>query len=96
MPFKSKAQQRFMFAAQERGELPKGTAEKWAEHTPNIKGLPAKVGKRKTRGKRGGKLKEEMNFDELAELILNEGYNDEVEPSAEGNPEPAKENINQK
>jgi len=40
MPFKSKAQQRFMFAAEGRGELPKGTAERWAEHTPDIKALP--------------------------------------------------------
>lgn len=39
MPFKSKAQQRFMFATQ-----PK-TAEKWAEETPNIKSLPQKVKK---------------------------------------------------
>lgn len=43
MPFKSKAQQRFMFAAESRGELPKGTAERWADHTPNIKKLPEKV-----------------------------------------------------
>ena len=40
MPFKSKAQQRFMFAAEERGEIPKGTAKRWAKHTPNIKKLP--------------------------------------------------------
>lgn len=40
MPFKSKAQQRFMFAAQARGDLPKGTAERWAKETPNIKKLP--------------------------------------------------------
>jgi hypothetical protein len=40
MPFKSKAQQRFMFSAESKGELPKGTAERWAEHTPDIKALP--------------------------------------------------------
>jgi hypothetical protein len=40
MPFKSKAQQRFMFAAEERGDLPKGTAERWAKETPDIKKLP--------------------------------------------------------
>lgn len=40
MPFKSKAQQRFMFAAEGRGEVPKGTAERWAKHTPDIKALP--------------------------------------------------------
>jgi hypothetical protein len=44
MPFKSKAQQRFMFAAEERGEIPKGTAKRWADHTPNIKKLPEKKG----------------------------------------------------
>lgn len=40
MPFKSKAQQRFMFAAEARGELPKGTAEKWAKKTRGLKALP--------------------------------------------------------
>lgn len=42
MPFESKAQQRFMFAAESRGELPKGTAKRWAKHTPDIKALPEK------------------------------------------------------
>lgn len=43
MPFKSKKQQRFMFAAEQRGEIKKGTAERWAKETPNIKALPEKV-----------------------------------------------------
>ena len=43
MPFKSKAQQRYMFAAEERGELPKGNSEQWAKETKNIKKLPKKV-----------------------------------------------------
>ena len=43
MPLKSKAQQRFMFAAEARGEIKKGTAEKWAKHTKNIKDLPVRV-----------------------------------------------------
>lgn len=30
---------------EERGELPKGTAKRWAEETPNIKKLPERVGK---------------------------------------------------
>lgn len=47
MPFKSKAQQRFMFAAEERGEVPEGTAERWAKHTPDIKKLPEKKHKDK-------------------------------------------------
>jgi hypothetical protein len=42
MPFKSKAQQRWMFAAEERGEVPAGTAARWAHHTKNIKKLPEK------------------------------------------------------
>jgi len=29
-----------MFSAEDKGELPKGTAERWAEHTPDIKALP--------------------------------------------------------
>jgi len=40
MPFKSKKQQGWMFAAEARGELPKGTAEEWARHTKDIKHLP--------------------------------------------------------
>lgn len=47
MPFKSKAQMRWMFAAERRGELPKGTAKRWAEHTKNIKSLPERVSKKK-------------------------------------------------
>lgn len=45
MPFKSKAQQRFMFSAESRGELPKGTARRWAHHTKDIKKLPEHVKK---------------------------------------------------
>lgn len=48
MPYKSKAQQRFMFAAEERGDVPKGTAKEWAHKTPNIKKLPEKVKHKKT------------------------------------------------
>ncbi len=38
MPFKSKSQQRWMFANKP------GMAERWADHTPDIKALPEKVG----------------------------------------------------
>lgn len=48
MPFKSKRQQRFMFAAESRGEIPKGTAERWAHHTKSIKSLPEKVHKKES------------------------------------------------
>ena len=34
-----------MFAAESRGELPKGTAKKWADETEDIKNLPEKVQK---------------------------------------------------
>lgn len=47
MPFKSKSQQKWMFAAQERGELPKGTAERWASETSNIEKLPNKLKNKK-------------------------------------------------
>jgi hypothetical protein len=47
MPFKSKSQQRFMFASEAEGELPKGTAKRWAHETEKKKGgieaLPEKV-----------------------------------------------------
>ena len=45
MPFKSKAQLREMFANQ-----PK-IAERWAKETPNIKGLPEHVKKKKRKKK---------------------------------------------
>lgn len=51
MPFKSRSQARFMFAAEARGELPKGTARTWAHHTPSIKALPNKVRKKKRKKK---------------------------------------------
>jgi len=44
MPYKSQAQRRWMFAAEDRGEVPKGTAKRWAEHTKKKK-LPEKVKK---------------------------------------------------
>jgi hypothetical protein len=43
MPFKSQAQRRFMFAAESRGEVPKGTAKRWAHETPKDKKLPERV-----------------------------------------------------
>lgn len=44
-PFKSKAQQRFMFAAEARGDVAKGTARRWAHETKGIKKLPERVKK---------------------------------------------------
>ena len=43
MPFKSKAQQKYMFAT-----MPK-TAKKWAKETPNIKLLPKKAAKKRNK-----------------------------------------------
>lgn len=42
-PFKSMAQMKLFFAKEKRGEMPKGTAIKWVEETPNIKSLPEHV-----------------------------------------------------
>ena len=47
MPFKSQAQRRFMFAAEERGDVEPGTAKRWAKETKDIKGLPERVKARK-------------------------------------------------
>jgi hypothetical protein len=45
MPLKSKAQMRYLFAAEKRGEVPKGTAQKFVKETPKkaMKKLPEKV-----------------------------------------------------
>jgi len=51
MPFRSKAQQRLMFAKESRGELKRGTARKWAHETPNMRRLPERVGKRKSQAR---------------------------------------------
>lgn len=47
MPYKSLSQMKMFFAKEKRGELPKGTAEEWAHHTPSIKALPEHVKKKK-------------------------------------------------
>ena len=46
-PFRSKAQMKKFFAMEARGEVKKGTAKRWAKHTPNIKALPTKVKKKR-------------------------------------------------
>lgn len=42
MPLKSKSQMRYLFAAEARGEVPKGTAKKFVKETPKskLKALP--------------------------------------------------------
>lgn len=54
MPFKSEAQRKFMFAEEARGGLSKGTAERWAHETPNIKNLPKRVKSKKKKVKTTG------------------------------------------
>ena len=48
MAFKSKAQQRYMFAAEARGEIKKGVPEEFAKKTRSFKKLPEHVAKKKT------------------------------------------------
>jgi hypothetical protein len=43
MPFKSKAQQKYMFA-----KMPK-TAKRWAKETPNMKSLPKRAPKKRSK-----------------------------------------------
>jgi len=59
MPFKSKSQQRMMFAKEAAGEVAKGTARRWAHETKDMKRLPEKKrkGKRKAKGRSGGTRK---------------------------------------
>jgi len=57
MPYQSKSQQRLFFAKEARGDMPKGTARRWARHTPGMKNLPERKGRtravvRKMRQKR--------------------------------------------
>jgi hypothetical protein len=43
VPYKSKAQQRYMFAAEARGDVEPGTAKRWSKETKDIKDLPEKT-----------------------------------------------------
>lgn len=52
MPFKSDAQRRYMFWAENRGKIPKGTSKRWAKETPNIEDLPERAKKKKKRIKK--------------------------------------------
>ena len=45
MPFKSQAQRRYMYAAAERGDVPKSVVDEFEEKTPKNKKLPKKVKK---------------------------------------------------
>src|SRR5262245_64212549 len=43
MPFRSQAPRRWMYAAEARGELPPGPAERWSAHTPQARLLPERA-----------------------------------------------------
>lgn len=61
MPFKSKAQHRWMRAAEAKGEIPEGTASRWAHATKGgVKRLPERVSSaitklHKAKKRKGGK-----------------------------------------
>ena len=71
MPFKSKDQMKFFFAAEDRGDLPKGTARRWAHETPNIKKLPKKVKKKKRKRMRKRSMLETAFFKGFLERLYN-------------------------
>jgi hypothetical protein len=71
-PFKSDAQRRWMFAAEDRGEVPKGTADRWAKHTKNIKKLPEHVKK--------ANIDYVKNFQKITEKILSLKENPSIKP----------------
>ena len=58
MPFRSQKQRAWMFAAQARGDLKMGTADRWAKHTPPNKRLPEHVHHKK-----------KADFDKIASVI---------------------------
>lgn len=74
MPFKSRAQQRWMFAAESRGELPKGTAMEWAHATQLLPGgfkkLPERI--KKTRLK-DEKMKHQKAAEDSMEVLFKQG-----------------------
>ena len=43
MPYKSKSQQRFMYAAEAKGDVEPGTAARWSKETKDAKGLPERA-----------------------------------------------------
>lgn len=56
MPYKSKAQQRYMHAAASRGEISEDTVKEFDQATkkgPGFKSLPERVGKKKMKKKAG-------------------------------------------
>jgi hypothetical protein len=62
MPFKSKRQWRAFFAMEARGELPKGTAEKWARETKKAGKSYSSLPERKKRKYKGSGTFEEEDL----------------------------------
>jgi len=60
MPFRSRAQQRYMHAAAARGEIPRGTVREWDRETERKRGgfeaLPEKVRKKKMRTQKEARM----------------------------------------
>lgn len=52
MPFASRKQRAWMYAAEKRGEVPAGTAERWQAETPKGKKLPKYAPKPKAKKRR--------------------------------------------
>ena len=63
MPFKSKAQRKWMHAAEGRGEVTKGTAKRWEKHTKNPDSLPERASGRSR--KKGGSSARKAALDTL-------------------------------
>ena len=53
MPFKSKAQMRKFAAMEQAGELPPGTFDRWLRETKNLKRLPERKSRGRSKRERG-------------------------------------------
>lgn len=69
MPYKSQAQRRFMYAAEARGEVPKGTADRWSKETKDIKSLPERAMKKEAMFFEEREVVEDGNFMKLAQSL---------------------------
>jgi hypothetical protein len=74
VPFRSKAQQRYLFAAEARGEVPKGTARRWAKETKNIESLPERKMKKEGMFFGDREIAEDGNFMKFAKLGCKSSY----------------------
>jgi hypothetical protein len=96
MPFKSQAQRRLFYAKEARGELPKGTAAKWEEHTPKDKKLPEHVKKDKGMKKSAFFAGFDKRADQVAGAMGEPGQPLPAEgaaPGGAGGPPPAPEKL---